>query len=523
MENWTMFKPFDLEMSWQLNGHEITDGNIGRFNYDPEKGSVLELTKQGSFFQVAESILESYSQDDIYYGKLNQWNVTLKKLISLGSSTISNELYRHRVQSQEVAIDNVSNNEEFKPNILEFSLTNLKYWLPLSNGITYEKDRLIFDESKIKPFIVGGFKVDDTQNGRMNIATVWSRKIADRSRKVSLEFEPIIRIKFENTVSDDEAIDLVTQLNSLYELLLGIPTSIKFIRTKDSNTGKYRMFFVDARAPRVYEEDSRTILDKIEFNKVEQDLPKMVSNLLTLDRKNKLMLQNYKLTLEFTTVIENDLVNLTQAIEYIFKKESLKKKITAFLSGLPEALKKIVLRVVGDRDKWVTSIVDTRVFLVHGEDSRKHVITNVDELIFTTKLLQMLVRCYLLNKLGLTEGNINFEREIQELLRRYKPELKDEMFVGIMAKSGYDSRGKKFDAVLDKQIVDLDDSNEAVTELVANIGSTFKVLDKDDHFLWSGKVKTDKEEIRFAKKGQYKIEVTSDTEGATKTLGLVVR
>lgn len=44
-ENWTMFKPFDLEMSWQLNGHEITDGNIGRFNYDPEKGSVLELTK----------------------------------------------------------------------------------------------------------------------------------------------------------------------------------------------------------------------------------------------------------------------------------------------------------------------------------------------------------------------------------------------------------------------------------------------------------------------------------------------
>ncbi|MBE4710098.1 hypothetical protein [Limosilactobacillus fermentum] len=64
MENWTMFKPFDLEMSWQLNGHEITDGNIGRFNYDPEKGSVLELTKQGSFFQVAESILESYSQDD---------------------------------------------------------------------------------------------------------------------------------------------------------------------------------------------------------------------------------------------------------------------------------------------------------------------------------------------------------------------------------------------------------------------------------------------------------------------------
>lgn len=95
----------------------------------------------------------------------------------------------------------------------------------------------------------------------------------------------------------------------------------------------------------------------------------MINNWVSSSKELQLLVDDYLLTVNYRSVIENDLVNYTQGIESYFRNErlTLRDKINKFIEELPESYRELLSEHVGNTDDWIGKLVSTRVFLTHGD------------------------------------------------------------------------------------------------------------------------------------------------------------
>lgn len=129
----------------------------------------------------------------------------------------------------------------------------------------------------------------------------------------------------------------------------------------------------------------------------------MINNWVSSSKELQLLVDDYLLTVNYRSVIENDLVNYTQGIESYFRNErlTLRDKINKFIEKLPESYRELLSEHVGNTDDWIEKLVSTRVFLTHG-DRENMAVSNTYKLVQMTKIFGFMVRIFILQKLGIT-------------------------------------------------------------------------------------------------------------------------
>ena len=130
----------------------------------------------------------------------------------------------------------------------------------------------------------------------------------------------------------------------------------------------------------------------------------MINNWVSSSKELQLLVDDYLLTVNYRSVIENDLVNYTQGIESYFRNEhlTLRNKINKFIEELSESYRELLAEHVGNTDDWIEKLVNTRVFLTHG-DREKMAVSNPYKLVQMTKIFGFMVRIFILQKWWIIE------------------------------------------------------------------------------------------------------------------------
>ncbi|AHI11482.1 hypothetical protein LBH_0460 [Lactobacillus helveticus H9] len=129
----------------------------------------------------------------------------------------------------------------------------------------------------------------------------------------------------------------------------------------------------------------------------------VINNWVSSSKELQLLVDDYLLTVNYRSVIENDLVNYTQGIESYFRNErlTLRDKINKFIEELPKSYRELLSEHVGNTDDWIGKLVSTKVFLTHG-DRENMAVSNPYKLVQMTKIFGFMVRIFILQKLGIT-------------------------------------------------------------------------------------------------------------------------
>ena len=176
---------------------------------------------------------------------------------------------------------------------------------------------------------------------------------------------------------------MVTPLKTLMGFSVYLNVQLKFYNLPD-NKYSPNLFFLD-------------------YNDVQSELLNVINNWVSSSKELQLLVDDYLLTVNYRSVIENDLVNYTQGIESYFRNErlTLRDKINKFIEELPESYRELLSEHVGNTDDWIGKLVSTRVFLTHG-DRENMAVSNPYKLVQMTKIFGFMVRIFILQKLGIT-------------------------------------------------------------------------------------------------------------------------
>lgn len=213
--------------------------------------------------------------------------------------------------------------------------------------------------------------------------------------KVAASHICYLHLKAEKNISIEETISVSKELWKLFTFIFGKKINIlKVIRKQEER--KESIFFW---LPTISSNNS----DKNKLDSLSSFLgidslhwTNIIQNWFAMNSSQKLLVDNYLLTINYEEVIENKLINLTKGIESYYRNTtlSLLKKLNKFINFLPENMIKELNSIVGDTNTWLKRIKDTRVFIEHGDD-RKCRIKGLHELSNSVDILQLIVRMYL--------------------------------------------------------------------------------------------------------------------------------
>lgn len=450
MNNSPLLKKYDdtffMEAYFSNNPvSKVTNELNGRLEFSPNDKtlSVHISLKELKFWNTNHiDCVYGINSDGIYLKLTNLINMRSKN-----NSRTKQFLYTFYVNTCTLSVIpfDDSNNNTRK---IDFSLTGFDTWFP------------IFEKRKINYFKRGGLKLSvnlksDHKIGSFSFGEhkfflkVYTElenpsRIEERYyRDLTIKSRVACIISGYSKLSNICTIKIVKDFEKLFAVLMGQRQQIIFIRPFSK---KNRKAIYTSQITKTTSNVKKYIDPTYAFTyeTFENTLGKIINNFFNRTDNENALITNFLMSLNEGLDLSNELLDLCQAIDSYYEvvpnvPRNLEKRISCFLKSLPECIKnilednrEIILKdflikfregniTTSDLPRkqnplcfedtlkiWARCISDTRMYLAHGNLERsKFRIDDSVEKARNTELLQFLLQCFILQKLGYS----NFDRK----------------------------------------------------------------------------------------------------------------
>nr|WP_302427676.1 HEPN domain-containing protein [Limosilactobacillus mucosae] len=387
-----MFQNFEVKACWFLNDNQNT-GSYGLLKYNAGQDAIVEISP--AFCNEAEQF-NSLSPYDMY-GISERGEIIRGIGYRVGSSFNHPGLSIERIQLFDFSIDNFRD-DSFSPKLVDFSATDFNYWLPNQKVSIPNKGLGIIVEPP-KAVEIGKIKYDNVDY-TLKIGYANHSEPRNYNHDFNLRMNTFLMLETDQTLEKNKTERLIQRIIEMYEIIAE-PASLKDVCYIEGN--KKRKLFLNPKYKNFLDNKYSPNLFFLDYNDVQSELLNVINNWVSSSKELQLLVDDYLLTVNYRSVIENDLVNYTQGIESYFRNEhlTLRNKINKFIEELSESYRELLAEHVGNTDDWIEKLVNTRVFLTHG-DREKMAVSNPYKLVQMTKIFGFMVRIFILQKLGIT-------------------------------------------------------------------------------------------------------------------------
>lgn len=387
-----MFQNFEVKACWFLNDNQNT-GSYGLLKYSAGQDAIVEISP--AFCNEAEQF-NSPSPYDMY--GISELGEIIRGIgYRVGSSFNHPGLSIERIQLFDFSIDNFRD-DSFSPKLVDFSATDFNYWLPNQKVSIPNKGLGIIVEPP-KAVEIGKIKYDNVDY-TLKIGYANHSEPRNYNHDFNLRMNTFLMLETDQTLEKNKTEQLIQRIIEMYEIIAE-PASLKDVCYIEGN--KKRKLFLNPKYKNFLDNKYSPNLFFLDYNDVQSELLNVINNWVSSSKELQLLVDDYLLTVNYRSVIENDLVNYTQGIESYFRNEhlTLRNKINKFIEELSESYRELLAEHVGNTDDWIEKLVNTRVFLTHG-DREKMAVSNPYKLVQMTKIFGFMVRIFILQKLGIT-------------------------------------------------------------------------------------------------------------------------
>lgn len=388
-----MFQNFEVKACWFLNDNQNT-GSYGLLKYNAGQDAIVEISPA---FCTETEQFNSPSPYDMY-GISERGEIIRGIGYRVGSSFNHPGLSIERIQLFDFSIDNFRD-DSFSPKLVDFSATDFNYWLPNQKVSIPNKGLGIIVEPP-KAVEIGKIKYDNVDY-ILKIGYANHSEPRNYNHDFNLRMNTFLMLETDQTLEKNKTEQLIQRIIEMYEIIAE-PASLKDVCYIEGN--KKRKLFLNPKYKNFLDNKYSPNLFFLDYNDVQSELLNVINNWVSSSKELQLLVDDYLLTVNYRSVIENDLVNYTQGIESYFRNEHylfLRDKINKFIEELPESYRELLAEHVGNTDDWIEKLVNTRVFLTHG-NREKMAVSNPYKLVQMTKVFGFMVRIFILQKLGIT-------------------------------------------------------------------------------------------------------------------------
>lgn len=387
-----MFQNFEVKAYWFLNDNQ-NSGSYGFLTYNAGQDSVFEISP--AFCDKTEQF-NSPSPYDIC--GISEYGEIIRGIgYRVGSSFNHPGLSIEKIQFFDFSIDNFRD-DSFSPKLVNFSATDFNYWFPSQKFSIPDKGLGVIIETP-KATEIGKIKYDNVDY-ILKIGHASSSESQNYNHKFNIRMNTFLMLETDKALAENKTMQLIQKIIEMYEIIAE-PASLKDVCYIEGN--KERKLFLNPKYKNFLDNKYSPNLFFLDYNDVQSELLSVINNWVSSSKELQLLVDDYLLTVNYRSVIENDLVNYTQGIESYFRNErlTLRYKINKFIEELPESYRELLSEHVGNTDDWIGKLVSTRVFLTHG-DRENMAVSNPYKLVQMTKIFGFMVRIFILQKLGVT-------------------------------------------------------------------------------------------------------------------------
>lgn len=387
-----MFQNFKVKACWFLNDNQ-NSGSYGLLKYNAGQESVVEISP--AFCDETEQF-NSPSPYDIC-GISEYGEIIRGTGYRVGSSFNHPGLSIEKIQFFDFSVDNFRD-DSFSPKLVNFSATDFNYWFPNQKFSIPDKGLGVIIETT-KATEIGKIKYDNVDY-ILKIGYASSSEPQNYNHNFNIRMNTFLMLEADQALAENKTLQLIQKIIEMYEIIAE-PASLKDVCYIEEN--KKRKLFLNPKYKNFLDNKYSPNLFFLDYNDVQSELLNVINNWVSSSKELQLLVDDYLLTVNYRSVIEDDLVNYTQGIESYFRNErlTLRDKINKFIEGLPESYRELLSEHVGNTDDWIEKLVDTRVFLTHG-DRENMAVSNPYKLVQMTKIFGFMVRIFILQKLGIT-------------------------------------------------------------------------------------------------------------------------
>lgn len=362
---------------------------LDRINSDTSlirKSNILGvIAEDNSKFVLIPSIARTADTDDLKYFS-NNFSV-VKRAWDLKEFSVINYDPKDRI--------------DFTNIILDYS--HLNEWIdPAQRFITNSKNMSLKIKNS-KSILLSRF----TYHGQLFLVKLAGNIIesfGDWNRTIKYVNKSYLVIEGENNISTNLAKYFAQEFRKMLAVIYGAPENTTRLSMQGFNkTNKYLalqdIYFLEMRS--VNKKSKLNIGYKFTF-KNDIQMEQLIPNWFNADEELKLLIQDYLLTVNYRTSVENELINLTEGIESFYrnkKKVYLIDKLKWFLATFSDEIKNNLTYYVGNLDSWAYSLKQTRAHIAHG-DQKKAAIKDFETLSKHVGVLKVLVQAFILQQLG---------------------------------------------------------------------------------------------------------------------------
>ena len=192
-----------------------------------------------------------------------------------------------------------------------------------------------------------------------------SESFGNWNRTIKYVNKSYLVIEGENNISTNLAKYFAQEFRKMLAVIYGAPENTTRLSMQGFNkTNKYLalqdIYFLEMRS--VNKKSKLNIGYKFSF-KNDIQMEQLIPNWFNAYEKLKLLIQDYLLTVNYRTSVENELINLTEGIESFYrnkKKVYLIDKLKWFLATFSDEIKNNLTYYVGNLDSWAYSLKQTR-------------------------------------------------------------------------------------------------------------------------------------------------------------------
>lgn len=406
----TMFDTFQIEGIWSISkSKKFENWNHGILYISPEEKRLEifnTLDDCGDIFPVTGGTY------NIVYGfSMTGESITLSTVIRTGE-----ELRMPGIPTETYQISNfLISSEKFNPEVIEYQLKYFKCALTFSNvwlENTMVERKLELHKQTITLNAAKRTLISTVQHeGREFIVSADERgRVANANFNINLETETRFDIRpTEGSLSASEAISIVSELAKFCTILFGKVVSVKYVQGRINDKDNFNMFF-EQNYPINLNETIQKQRFRPQYNEIKSSFARGLTQWFNMSEEMQLLINDYLLTVTQKSVLENDLINLTQGVESYYRKEklSLLDKMQKLMSVIPQSIlnRERLEKRIDNEALFTKKLKNTRVYLTHG--TNKNGRYSGDNLIRGTEVFQLAVRYFILVNLGFSDSDLEY-------------------------------------------------------------------------------------------------------------------
>lgn len=403
-----MFQEFKADAIWSLN-QDFSDHSWGSLSYDLRKGCTASV--HPSFINEIQQFSNRVIKHSLF-GMTKKGEFIIGDGYCIGSEFNQPGFSSEKIQLLRLDIQNFNPKGIFNPHSVIFAVTDCDYWLPNQPLKGYEKAvGVVAEKASSKP--IGDLKFKGTIY-KLQIGYGSQYKSQKFSHLNELRLHSYFVLNSDQKLDRNNSIDLINKITVLYEIICKT-ASLRLVKFSDGKhkintflSQNHRLFLDGEYSPNSF---------FLEYKDVKDKLPLLITNWLDASEELKMLIDDYLLTVHFSSVTENNFINYMQGIDSFYRKQnlSLQKKLKQFLKELPDSYRKILQDNINGFKGWTQLVVDTRVYMTHG-DREDRAIKDPYRLIKLSHLFRFLIRVFILQQLGFNIDIPKLRNKLQGVL-----------------------------------------------------------------------------------------------------------